>query len=118
MNNADLSNKKLDNIESVYLISRSSHSYEFFHSEFKTLSYDADGNILLNYAEKEKKSVIKNILISIKEHLLSRDKSLGIPIGSQEYTFFATEYRNQLATDNKHNIIVPEEEYPKIKIKK
>jgi hypothetical protein len=110
--------EKLDYIENVYLIPRSSHSYEFFHSEFKTLPLDSQGNILLNYGErKEKKNIVKDILLTIKDHLVSNDKSVGIPIGSAEYSFFNTEYHNQLVKDANQNIIVPEEEYPKTKVK-
>ena len=101
-------------------ISRSSTSYEFFHSEFKTLPRDLEGNILLNYEQKgSKKTSMKDVLLAIKERLLSSDDTaIGISVGSAEYSFFKTEYPNQFIEDIEHNIIVPGEEYPKVKVKK
>jgi len=119
MKNLDFTAEKYELIENTCSIPRSSNSYEFFHSEFKNLPKDLEGNILLTYElKKEDKSILKDILISIKEHLSTTDKSVGIPFGSEEYSFFVTEYNDHLSKDANHNIIVPEEIHQKIKIKK
>lgn len=112
--------KKENYLGNTYIIPRSSTSYKYFHSEFKTLSHDLEGNILFVHEQKvSKKNSMKDVLLSIKEHLLSsNDNAIGIPIGSSEYTFFKTEYPNQFIEDTQHNIIVPGEEHPKVKIKK
>ncbi len=98
--------------ENTYCISRSSHSYAFFTSEFTKdpLSRDIEGNILLTYKEVKRNCLITRIFQSVKEYLSSREnRSVGIPVGSQLHTFFITEYPHQLTEDAQHNIIVPEE---------
>ena len=120
MKKLDFAEEKLNYMGNTYLISRSSTSYEFFHSEFKALPRDLEGNILLNCEQKvNRRNSMKDMLLAIKERLLSeKDTAIGIPVGSAEYLFFKTEYPNQFIEDIEHNIIVPGEEYPKVKVKK
>ncbi len=102
----------------TFLVTRASSSYEFFHSEFISLPYDNKGNILMSYpTEKVPEKGIKKVLNSIKNRLQgNEDKSIGIPVGTEGYYFFNSEY-SQLSRDAKQNIIVPEDIYTKIKRK-
>ena len=98
-----------------YCICRNSNAYSFFDSEFHGFSYDSAGNILLpnDFIEKKKKNAIQNIFQSVKEQLTRKDSSIAIPMGTDEYSFFATEYR--FSKDTNHNIIVPEDEHIQVK---
>ena len=119
MKKIDFSEEKYEFIGNTYVIPRSSSSYEFFHSEFQGLPHDLEGNILLNYERKvSRREIIKDILLSIKNYFTAEEKCIGIPIGSPEHTFFLSEYSHQFSEDTRHNIIVPGEEYSKIRVKK
>ena len=104
-------------LESSYRICRTSDAYSFFNTEFHELAYDLNGNILLpndfRNPSKEKKNAIQSVFESIKEQLTRKDSSIAIPMGRDEYSFFATEYR--LSKDANQNIIVPEDEHTQIK---
>ena len=97
-------------IVDTFLVTRASSSFEFFHSEFKSLPFDLNGNILMSYQkEDDSKKGLKNLLISIRECLAgNQDKSIGVPIGTEGYYYFNSEYSN-LSRDAKQNIIVPED---------
>ena len=104
--------------EDTFYISRANHSYAFFSTEYKSLSKDSEGNILLSCLVKKETSIFNKIIDSIKEHILKDDKSVGIAIGSEEYSYFLSEFNGHLPEDINHNLIISEDEYPKIKTKK
>ena len=101
--------------ETTFSISRSNKSYAFFQSEYKSLPYDSEGNIILRFEDKKEVSVINKVINSIKEFVLRNDNSIGISPSSQEYAFFCSEYQNHFSEDLNHNMIIPQDEYPKIK---
>lgn len=53
------------------------------------------------------------LLDTIIEKMAKQDYSTKIPLGTKEHMYFMTEYGNSLTTDREHNLIVPEEIYPK-----
>lgn len=104
--------------EDTFFISRANHSYAFFSTEYRSLPLDSEGNILLRFPSEKGTNFFNKILNSIKDYILNDDKSVGIPVGSEEYSYFQSEFNSRFPEDIHHNLIISEEEYPKVKTKK
>ena len=104
--------------EDSFCISRANQSYNYFESEYNDMPRDIYGNFLLSSISKKKENIFNKIFHSIKENLLSDEKAIGISFGSSEYNYFQSEYNSLLSKDANQNIIVPLDEYPKVKVKK
>ena len=78
---------------------------------FLNIEYRNDNNDhLYLFNEEDNKN---RLLDSIIEKMAKTDYSVKIPVGTNEHMYFTTEYGNTFATDREHNLIVPEEIYPK-----
>ena len=117
MKNFNLQMDQNNFYEHTYTISKFSNSFSFFNSEFKDLNYDLEGNILLTVHKEKSENSIHKVLNSIKEYFGNNDHSVGVSMASEGYMYFSSEYSN-LSKDANHNIIVPVDEYPKVKVKK
>lgn len=97
--------------ECTYNISRDCNAYSFFDTEFHNLPHDLDGSIMLPFdlEEHNRKNRAQQIREFLKEHFAKNGEAVGIPMGSDEYAYFTSEYHN-LSEDYHHNIIVPVEE--------
>ena len=114
MKNLHIYSSGIELQQTTYCISRFSHAYSFFNSEFHGLSRDLEGNIILPLhmveEKKEKDNKKQSIKQFLKDHFTDHAEAFAVPMSSEEYQFFASEYR--LSEDTKHNIIVPLEEHP------
>lgn len=104
--------------EDTFFVSRANHSYPFFSTEYRSLPLDSEGNILLRFPAEKETSIFNRIFNSIKERILNNDKSVGIPVGSEEYSYFQSEFNSRFPEDIHHNLIISEEEFPKVMTKK
>ncbi|MBQ6135420.1 MAG: hypothetical protein IJI60_03790 [Bacilli bacterium] len=88
----------------TYRIDRFSKAYSFFNSEYH-FSHDLNENIILpfNIVEEEQKKK------DFAKKRMEEEKAIAVPIGSEQYQFFASEfpeYRHSLDRVN-NCVIIP-----------
>ena len=97
--------------ECVYRISRRSASYDYLKAEFRDLTVDYNGDILIpeNRVICEEKPGFKNVLNNIRKKITNNSGSFMVPYSSDAHLYFADEYRHNYSRDNNNNIIMPAE---------
>ena len=86
-----------------YSLHRSSGIYCYLKNEYRGMNEDGYAYVLSN--GEPRKSFLKSAI----EKMPRKDASVKIKMGSEEHTFFETEYNHLLAKDNDSNIIIPED---------
>ena len=101
----------------AYKISQANKSYSFFKDEYISLPRSSDGGFLVPPCADDKKDTnpFKERLARFKELLLGSKEAIRVPSGSDMVSYFLSEYRNSITRDLEYNLIVPADEYPKIK---
>ena len=90
--------------KNTYRIDHFSKAYSFFNSEYR-FSHDLNENIILpfNIVEEEQKKK------EFEKKRMEEEKAIAVPIGSEQYQFFASEfpeYRHSLDRVN-NCVIIP-----------
>lgn len=112
---------RLDELpDCAYRVSRSCNAYSFFQCEYKILPEDAEGNLIVPSPQptpREGTRFLGGIVNRLKSYVFREDTSIVIPLGSREYTYFASEFQRTMSEDDRHNIYIAQEEAPKTKRK-
>ena len=95
----------------AYRISRSSNAYSYFLCEYKSVDQMDDGSIVL--PANATVQFFPGRIAQFWDRMSRRDHSIRVPVGAPEQLYFRSEYSHSFTEDMDHNMIVPEDEYPR-----
>ena len=118
MNNLNLnfSSLNIDYLrEENYRLSNNQETYSYFKAEYyRAQPYDFERTLMTTVTISKTKIFFEKI-----KSMIIRDKSIKVSPNSNAYNFLVAEYKgNPFLQDFEHNVIIPNEEYKTIKVRK